>query len=256
MGIPGIWTLRRSAPMLEACSGAKLVLPKSAADPAHAAGIPYDRMTTTDAGLRIEYFKDNLYGRMYAVPSAHPQLDWTAIGRLSVSGLPDPLRALDHLSRGRLRALPGSGRAPAAVQRERRAAAHRRREFFSVSEAAQLAEDIGAKWLVPMHYGSSAKTWRAISSRTCWATGRSSSSKCSSAAKNGRCRKSKATRPRRLRYSAALPLCRMPPISAGNADAGRASVRPTVSRRVCTRWRWINWCQKRFERLYRYDMAR
>ena len=25
---------------------------------------------------------------------------------------------------------------------------------FSVQEAAQLAEDIGARWLVPMHYGT------------------------------------------------------------------------------------------------------
>ena len=37
-------------------------------------------MTTTDSGLRIEYFKDNLYARVYAVPSAHPQLDWTPAG--------------------------------------------------------------------------------------------------------------------------------------------------------------------------------
>jgi L-ascorbate metabolism protein UlaG (beta-lactamase superfamily) len=66
--------------MLEGSKRAKLVLPKSAAEQAHAAGIGYDRMTTTDADLRIEYFKDDLYGRVYAVPSAHPRLDWTADG--------------------------------------------------------------------------------------------------------------------------------------------------------------------------------
>ena len=66
--------------ILEASKRAKLVLPKSAAERAHAAGIAYDRMTTTDADLRVEYFKDNLYGRVYAIPSARPALDWTAAG--------------------------------------------------------------------------------------------------------------------------------------------------------------------------------
>ncbi len=55
-------------PMLEGSKRAKLVLPKSVAEQAHAAGISYHRMTTTDADLRIEYFKDDLYGRVYAVP--------------------------------------------------------------------------------------------------------------------------------------------------------------------------------------------
>jgi len=62
-------------PLLEGSRGAKLILPKSAADHAHAAGIPYQRMTTTDSDLRVEYFKHNLYARIYAVPSAHPHLD-------------------------------------------------------------------------------------------------------------------------------------------------------------------------------------
>ena len=66
--------------MLEGSKTAKLILPKSAADQAHAAGIPYPRMTTTDADLRVEYFKDNLYARVYAVPSAHPELDRTPLG--------------------------------------------------------------------------------------------------------------------------------------------------------------------------------
>lgn len=65
-------------PMLQGSKNAKLVLPKGAAGKAHAAGIPYERMTTTDADLRVEYFKSNLYARIYAVPAAHPQLDWTA----------------------------------------------------------------------------------------------------------------------------------------------------------------------------------
>lgn len=140
-------------PMLDASRRAKLVLPKSASDHAHAQGIPYERMTTTDADLRIEYFKDSLYGRVYAVPSAHPSLDRTTaggypylgylirFGRWTVyhagdcvwyDGLVDRLRPFNV----NVALLPiGAGN-------------------FSVSEAAQIASDIGATWLVPMHYGT------------------------------------------------------------------------------------------------------
>ncbi len=139
--------------MLEGCKGAKLILPKSAADKAHADGIPYARMTTTDADLRVEYFKDNLYARIYAVPSAHPRLDRTQMGGYPYLGYlirfgrwtiyhPGDCVPYDTLA-DRLRPynvsvalLPVGG------------------NNFSVSEAAQLAEDIGAKWLVPMHYES------------------------------------------------------------------------------------------------------
>lgn len=139
--------------ILEGSRAAKLALPKSAADPAHAAGIPYHRMTTTDSGLRIEYFKDNLYGRVYAVPSAHPRLDWTAAG-----GYP----YLGYLIRFGRWTIYHAG--DCAMYPE--LAAHLRPfnvnvallpvggRNFSVSEAAQLASDIGASWLVPMHYGT------------------------------------------------------------------------------------------------------
>jgi L-ascorbate metabolism protein UlaG (beta-lactamase superfamily) len=139
--------------MLDQSKNAKLVLPKSAADEAHAAGIPFNRMTTTDADLRVEYFKDNLYGRIYAIPSAHPELDWSArggypylgylirFGRWTVyhagdcafyDGLPDRLRPFNVS----VALLPIGGK------------------NFSIGEAAQLASDIGAGWLVPMHYGT------------------------------------------------------------------------------------------------------
>jgi L-ascorbate metabolism protein UlaG (beta-lactamase superfamily) len=139
--------------MLETCRGAKLVLPKSAADLAHDAGIPYNRMTTTDSGLRIEYFKENLYGRVYAVPSAHPHLDWTPTG-----GYP----YLGYLIRfGRWTIYHAGDCVPYPEL-----AAHLR-PFnvnvallpigpgnFGVSEAAQLAADIEARWVIPMHYGT------------------------------------------------------------------------------------------------------
>lgn len=137
-------------PMLAASPRAKIVLPKSASETAHASGISYPRMTTTDNGLRVEYWKDNLYGRVYAVPSAHPTLDWTSdggypylgylirFGRWTVyhagdcapyEGLADRLRPFNVS----VALLPVGGK------------------NHSVSEAAQLASDIGARWLVPMH---------------------------------------------------------------------------------------------------------
>jgi len=138
--------------MLEASPQAKVILPKSAGGRAHSLGIPFPRMTTTDSDLRVEYWKDNLYGRVYAVPSAHPSLDWTPLG-----GYP----YLGYLIRfGRWTVYH------AGDSTSYEGLAHRLRPYnvsvallpiggknFPVSEAAQLAADIGAKWLVPMHYG-------------------------------------------------------------------------------------------------------
>jgi L-ascorbate metabolism protein UlaG (beta-lactamase superfamily) len=134
---------------------AKVVIPKSATDAAVASGIPLDRMTTTDADLRVEYFKDNLYGRVYAVPSANPTLDYSPtsgypylgylirFGRWTVyhaggcamyEGLADRLRPFNV----NVALLPiGEG-------------------YFSVSEAADLAAAIGAAWIVaPADSGAS-----------------------------------------------------------------------------------------------------
>jgi L-ascorbate metabolism protein UlaG (beta-lactamase superfamily) len=138
-------------PMLEASPRAKVIMPRSAQEHAHAAGIPYDRISPTDNGLRIEYFKENLYGRIYAVPSSHPGLDWTArdghpylgylirFGRWTIYHAGDSAAYPDLAARLRpfnvnIALLPIGGK------------------NFSVSEAAQLAADIGAGWIAPMHY--------------------------------------------------------------------------------------------------------
>jgi len=137
--------------MLQASPNAKVVLPKSAANRAQAtAGIPLDRMTTTDNGLRIEYFKDNLYGRVYSVPSAHPNLDWTPIGgfprlgylirfeRITIYHAGDTCYYPDLASR--LRPYnPTVAILPAG-------------HHLSVHEAAELAQEIGAQWLIPTHH--------------------------------------------------------------------------------------------------------
>ncbi len=138
-------------PMLEASPRAKLVVPRGAQEHAHAAGIPYERILPTDAGLRIEYFKGNLYSRIYAVPSAHPKLD-----KSPSDGYP----YLGYLLRFGRWTIYHAGDCVAYPE----LAAHLRpfnvnvallpigASGFSVSEAAQLAADIGAAWLVPMHY--------------------------------------------------------------------------------------------------------
>ncbi|MFN3323587.1 MAG: MBL fold metallo-hydrolase [Bryobacteraceae bacterium] len=146
-------------PMLNASRRARLVLPKSAAGRAYSFGIDYQRMTTTDADLRVEYFKNGDYGRIYAIPSAHEGLDYTPVGGypylgylirfgeytiyhagdcVPYEGLVDRLRPYNVT----VALLPINGRDPARGVPGN----------FFIEEAAQLAADIGAQWLVPMHY--------------------------------------------------------------------------------------------------------
>ena len=134
--------------MLAASRAAKVVLPITAAQPAHDMGIPYHRMVTTNADLRVEFLDD----RIYAVPSAHAQLDWTPQG-----GFP----YLGYLVRfsGWTIYHAGDG-----VPYERLAARLQPynvnvallpiggEKNFTIPEAARLAEEIRANWLVPMHY--------------------------------------------------------------------------------------------------------
>ncbi|MCC6394359.1 MAG: MBL fold metallo-hydrolase [Bryobacterales bacterium] len=142
--------------LLAASTRAKVVLPKSSAEHARSIGISYQRMTTTDGGLRVEYFKQGAYARVYAVPSAHPELDYTPLGgypylgylvrcgectfyhagdSVPYEGLADRLRPYNVS----VAMLPIGG--PSEVN-------------FTIEEASALAADIGARWLVPMHYGT------------------------------------------------------------------------------------------------------
>ncbi len=141
--------------ILAASRRAKLVIPKAIAEHAHALGISYQRMVTTDSGLRVEYLDD----RIYSAPAAHNQLDWTPLGGypylgylvrfgnctiyhagdcVPYPGLADRLRPYSIT----VALLPISGRKPDSSPGN-----------FEIAEAAQLAEDVGARWLVPMHYG-------------------------------------------------------------------------------------------------------
>jgi L-ascorbate metabolism protein UlaG (beta-lactamase superfamily) len=135
--------------MLAASPRSKLLIPKNAAAHANSLGIPYARMVTTDSGLRVEYLDD----RIYAVPSAHHKLDWTPLGGYPYLGYlvrfggvtiyhaGDCVPYEDIVERLRpysvtVAILPIGGRP----------------DNFEIAEAAQLAEDIGARWLIPMNY--------------------------------------------------------------------------------------------------------
>lgn len=139
--------------MLQASPQARVVLPKSTAEHAKSLGIAYERMTTTDSDLRVEYFKGGLYGRVYSVPSAHPQLDWTPLGGYPHLGYLIRFGAHTIYHAGDCRWYDGIvGRllpynVTAALLPIDGAG------NFQIPEAAQLAEDIRARWLVPMHYG-------------------------------------------------------------------------------------------------------
>jgi L-ascorbate metabolism protein UlaG (beta-lactamase superfamily) len=139
--------------ILAASPRSKLVLPIAAAETAHAMGIGYDRMVTTNSDLRVEYLDD----RIYAVPSAHDALDWTPLGGYPYLGYLVRFGSYTIYHAGdcvpyaglasrllpynvNLALLPVSGRGRGVPGN------------FEIAEAAQLAEEIGAEWLAPMHY--------------------------------------------------------------------------------------------------------
>lgn len=141
-------------PMLNASSRARVVLPKSAAGHAHAIGVPYERMTTTDSDLRVEYFKGGLYGRVYSVPSAHPELDWTPLGGYPHLGYLIRFAGFTIYHAGDCRRYEGIVDRLRPYNVSAALLPISGEQNFEISEAAQLAEDIGARWLVPMHYGT------------------------------------------------------------------------------------------------------
>lgn len=143
--------------ILQASRRARVVLPKSNAGHAFAIGIPYERMTTTDADLRVEYFKEGLYGRVYSVPSAHPELEYTPLGGYPHLGylLRFGETTLYHAGDG----VPYAGLAERLKPYNVQVALLpiNGNGNFDITQAAQLAEDIGTRWLVPMHYGTFAE---------------------------------------------------------------------------------------------------
>jgi L-ascorbate metabolism protein UlaG (beta-lactamase superfamily) len=138
--------------LMEASRRAKLVLPKSAVERACALGIGHDRMTTTDAGLRVECFKDGNYVRVYAAPSAHVKLDWSAMGGYPYLGY--LLRAGPYTIYHSGDCVPHEDLVPRLLPYNVTVALLpiAGRGNFTIEQAAATAAEIGARWLVPMHY--------------------------------------------------------------------------------------------------------
>ncbi len=140
------------AAILKASPRAKVVLPKSAAQEGVAAGVPLERMTTTDSDLRIEYFKTGVYARVYAVPGAHPDLAWTPLGGYPNLGY--LIRCGDTTIYHGGDGMPYEG-LPARLRPYNVKAALvpvGTDGGFTPAQAAELAASIGARWLVPAHH--------------------------------------------------------------------------------------------------------
>lgn len=140
--------------ILAASPHAKMVLPKGIGEQAHALGLDYHRMTTTDAALRVEYFKNGEYGRIYGVPAARrdeqgePQLDYTPIG-----GFP----RIGFMARFGSCTVFHSGRGVPYAELADRLRPYSPNvaivsigpETFTEAQAADLAEQLQLPWLVP-----------------------------------------------------------------------------------------------------------
>ena len=140
--------------ILKASPRARVVLPKSTAQHANSIGVAYDRMTTTDSDLRVEYFKGGLYGRVYAIPSAHPELDWTPTGGFPYLGYLMRFGGYTIYHAGDCRSYEGIVGRLLPYNVTAALLPIGGDGNFQIAEAAQLAEDIRARWLVPMHYGT------------------------------------------------------------------------------------------------------
>jgi L-ascorbate metabolism protein UlaG (beta-lactamase superfamily) len=140
--------------ILKASPRTRVVLPKSAAEHACSIGVPYARMTTTDSDLRVEYFKAGAYGRVYSIPSAHPELDWTPIGGYPHLGYLIRFGAVTIYHAGDGRTYDGIVDRLKPYNVTVALVPIDGHGNFEIAEAAELAENIGARWLVPMHYGA------------------------------------------------------------------------------------------------------
>jgi L-ascorbate metabolism protein UlaG (beta-lactamase superfamily) len=148
-----------TAPAILASSPrAKLVVPIAAAEAAYAMGISYDRMVTTNSDLRVEFLDD----RIYAVPSAHESLDWNPLKGYPYLGYLIRFGNFTIYHAGDCVPYPGlaSRLLPYNVNVALLPINGRGRDVpgnFEIAEAAKLAEEIGAEWIVPMHYGMFAR---------------------------------------------------------------------------------------------------
>ena len=147
--------------ILAASPRARLVLPRSAAGRAHMMGIDYLRMTTMDAGQRLEFVgAEGETVLIDAIASAHESLDWSERDGHPYLGY--ILRMGDHAIYHAGDCAPYEGLAEqlrphridlALLPVNGRDASWGMPGNFTIAEAAALAEEAGIGCLAPMHYG-------------------------------------------------------------------------------------------------------
>jgi len=140
--------------LLAASPRARVVLPRSTAGRAFAAGVPYERMTTTDADLRVEYVSEAARAVVYSIPSAHPNTDWSPESGYPWLGYVVRFDGFTIYHAGDCRVYEGLAERLRPYRISVALLPIAGNNNMSPSDAAQLAEDIGAHWLVPMHYGT------------------------------------------------------------------------------------------------------
>lgn len=145
--------------LLRNCAGARLAVPRALVDHATAMGVDRARIIAADADQEIRYPIRDREAIVHPIPSAHEQLDYSPsdgypylgyilqLGRRTIyhSGdcvLYDGLAERLQRFRLDLALLPINGRDPARGVPGN----------FTMAEAAQVAADANAQWLVPMHY--------------------------------------------------------------------------------------------------------
>ena len=147
--------------ILDSSRKAKVVVPRRVSDSVIQAGVPLDRMVTTDANLRVEYLDD----RIYAVPSTHKASEGLPSGRGPVASQPlGGFPALGYLVRfgpwtifhaGECSPYPGLGDRLRPYNVSVAILPVSGRQKFEPAEAADLAQETGARWLIPATLGSS-----------------------------------------------------------------------------------------------------
>jgi L-ascorbate 6-phosphate lactonase len=140
--------------VLAASPRCRVVLPRGAAGLAFSAGVPYERMTSTDADLRVEYVSEGTRAVVYSIPSAHPDLEGSAENGYPYLGYVVRFDGFTIYHAGDCRPYDGLVEKLRPYRASVALLPIGGPGNMGPAEAAQLAEDIGARWVAPMHYGA------------------------------------------------------------------------------------------------------
>jgi L-ascorbate metabolism protein UlaG (beta-lactamase superfamily) len=145
--------------ILAASPNSKLVLPRALASKAAGMGISLDRMLPVDDGERLDFRKGEDVCEIHVIPSAHEELNRTSEGgypclgyvlRFGDSAIYHPGDCVPY--GGLVERLAPMGVTVALLPINGRDPKRGVPGNFDIEEAARLAEEIGARWIVPVHY--------------------------------------------------------------------------------------------------------